>query len=141
MTMPAGTYYIGDLCYVLKHKWDEMMCFFYPGIKMVEGEFVLKDGTRFAIYSTKYGDGAYPVLGTVKDVCVDSGTVGCVLVSDLLPNADLEAGYIHEFENSFKTDSYQGAIEFGYVTVETGIVEDGDYEDDWVIEPDWGDNE
>ena len=55
MTMPAGRYYIGDLCYVMHPEWQECCeLFFPPGApgRGVEGEFTLKDGRRFASYGT-----------------------------------------------------------------------------------------
>jgi hypothetical protein len=30
MTMPAGRYYIGDLCYVMHDEWDEACALFFP---------------------------------------------------------------------------------------------------------------
>lgn len=43
MTMPAGRYYIGDLCYVMHDEWDEFCDHLdYPG------ERKLKDGRKYA---------------------------------------------------------------------------------------------
>ena len=59
-TMPAGRYYVGDLCYVMHDVWDEVcdLVFPYDG-RGVYGKFKLKDGREFAVYSTAYGDGTY----------------------------------------------------------------------------------
>ena len=57
MTMPAGQYYIGDLCYVMHDEWDEVCHLLFGSSqtgRIKEGEFVLKDGRRFACYSTAY---------------------------------------------------------------------------------------
>ena len=62
MTMPAGRYYIGDLCYVMHDEWDEACTLFFPTNQSgrgIEGEFTLKDGRRFASFTTAYGDGEY----------------------------------------------------------------------------------
>jgi hypothetical protein len=59
--MPAGEYYIGDLCYTLSAEWNECCELFFPGgsNQSKEGEFTLKDGRRFVSYDTMYGDGTY----------------------------------------------------------------------------------
>lgn len=60
MTMPKGRYYIGDLGYVMRSRWDEMcdnILNFGQGRN--NGEFTLGDGTRVACYGTAHGDGTY----------------------------------------------------------------------------------
>ena len=60
MTMPAGTYYIGDLCYVFDdNEWDEVLSHIIKGNSCINGEFTLADGRKFASYTTKWGDGEY----------------------------------------------------------------------------------
>ena len=64
MTMPAGKYYVGDLCYVMHDEWKECCDLFFPyvpghGEQQVEGEFTLADGRRFANFGTRWGDGMY----------------------------------------------------------------------------------
>jgi hypothetical protein len=42
MTMPAGRYYIGDLCYVMHPEWSECCDLFFPpgsSSRGVDGEF------------------------------------------------------------------------------------------------------
>ena len=46
--MKAGTYYIGDLCYVMHDRWDEFCSITCSEHNVLDGEFNLKDGTRFA---------------------------------------------------------------------------------------------
>ena len=57
--MKAGTYYIGDLCYVLDDCWDEFCSLTIVGDKVLDGEFNFADGTRFATFTTRWGDGTY----------------------------------------------------------------------------------
>jgi len=58
MTMPAGKYYVGDLCYVMdSDEWSQVCSLIIQGEKLLDGEFELPDGRRFAIYSTHWGDG------------------------------------------------------------------------------------
>jgi hypothetical protein len=133
--LPAGRYYIGDLCYVMHDAWDEICNLFFPdntGIAR-EGEFQLKDGRRFACYSTKYGDGLYP-SNTGANLSVDAGCIGCILVSDIRDPEATEAamkslGTIVEFGTDFVTDGSRktGTIQFGRVVVETGDLEEDEY--------------
>jgi len=124
MTMPAGKYYIGDLCYVMHPEWDEVCeLFFPPGApgRGVEGEFTLKDGRRYASFSTAYGDGTYSSnVGTSHSV--DSGSIGCIRVEDIrdteYDNIE-ELGAIIEFKQPFEVSTNGGMIVFGHVQIET----------------------
>ena len=75
--MPAGKYYIGDLCYVMTNEeWDEFCKLTISGHECVDGEFTFADGRRFATYGTKWGDGEYRSnIGTKHSV--DAGLIGC----------------------------------------------------------------
>jgi hypothetical protein len=79
---PAGTYYVGDLCYVMNHRWNEICKLTIIGNDCYDGSFNLPNGTRFAMFATKYGDGSYPDTISGQKVAVDSGTVGIVAVKD-----------------------------------------------------------
>ena len=121
MTMPAGKYYIGDLCYVMHDEWDEACTLFFPTYQSgrgVEGEFTLKDGRRFASFGTAYGDGTYNSnIGT--EHMVDSGSIGCVQVEDIRDNTydDIESlGAIVEFTQPFEVKKLSlGLLKFGLV--------------------------
>jgi hypothetical protein len=124
--MPAGRYYIGDLCYVMHPEWDEICnLFFPPGApgRGVEGEFILADGRRFASFGTAYGDGTYRSnIGT--DHGVDSGSIGCIRAEDIrdteYDQATLEAlGAFIEFTEPFDVYADQGMLTFGHVQIET----------------------
>lgn len=140
MTMPAGRYYIGDLCYVMKDdEWSECVDLFFPPDEQgfprgVDGEFALKDGRRFASFGTAYGDGEYRSnIGTSHSV--DSGSIGCIRVEDIRANKyeDIEElGAIVEFDQPFEVDSDQGLLKFGHVLIETVADEDEEdyYEED-----------
>jgi hypothetical protein len=49
--MIKGEYYVGDLCYVIDDRWDEVCSLLFSGEKNKKagGEFVLDDGIRFAL--------------------------------------------------------------------------------------------
>jgi hypothetical protein len=134
MTMPAGKYYIGDLCYVMAdEEWSEICDITISGHKVIDGEFQLKDGRKFAMYSTAYGDGVYyDHYG--HSYSVDAGSIGCILLDDIkyVDNFDqfLDVGAILEFDTDFVTgggqgeSDWEGTIQFGHVVIETNPVEE-----------------
>lgn len=120
--MVAGQYYVGDLCYVMTdEEWDEFCDLTIKGNRCLGGEFALSDGRIFATYNTKWGDGEYKSnRGTSH--CVDSGSIGCILVSDIRANKydDLEGlGAIIDFNGPFSTGENNGMIYFGELEIET----------------------
>ncbi len=139
MTMPAGRYYIGDLCYVMNDdEWSECVDLFFPPDEKgfpggAEGEFQLKDGRRFASFGTAYGDGEYRSnIGT--DHSVDSGSIGCIRMEDIRAEKykDIERlGAIVEFDRPFEVESDQGLLVFGHVEIETADDGDDEYNDDY----------
>jgi hypothetical protein len=121
--MPAGKYYIGDLCYVMAdEEWREICNIIIQGEKIVDGEFELPDGRRFAIYSTAWGDGEYhDQYGHTYSV--DAGSIGCILMSDIRAHKYdniLDLGAVQEFAEPFVTGSQGGQLQFGHVLIETG---------------------
>lgn len=133
MTMPAGKYYIGDLCYVMHDEWDECCNLFFPTNQSgrgVEGEFQLRDGRRFASFGTAYGDGTYDSnLGT--EHMVDSGSIGCIRVEDIQDKTydNIESlGAVVEFKEPFEVKKVSlGLLKFGHVEIETDPVYDETY--------------
>lgn len=136
--LPAGKYYVGDLCYVMHDEWDEVCSLFFKDRDdhgCNEGEFNLKDGRRFASYNTKYGDGGYwDQFG--NEYGVDAGLIGCIAMNDI----DLTSGHnftsggqIIEFKNDFfvsgsqglSRQDWDGVIHIGHIVINTGG--DGDY--------------
>lgn len=126
MTMPAGRYYIGDLCYCMHPEWTEVCRLFFPANhppKGVEGEFTLADGRRFASFATAYGDGEYrSSINTSHSV--DSGSIGCIRVEDIrdkeyTPEFLAELGAFVEFDQPFEVGNDQGLLTFGHVQIET----------------------
>jgi hypothetical protein len=119
MTMPAGRYYIGDLCYVMHPEWDEFCELTIRGNQCLDGEFVLRDGRRFASFGTAYGDGTYRSnIGTEHSV--DAGLIGCIRVEDIrddqYDNME-ELGAVVEFDQPFEVSEDQGLIVFGHVQI------------------------
>ena len=129
--MKAGKYYVGDLCYVMHPEWDEVCDLIIKDGEVLDGEFNLSDGRRFAIYSTQYGDGLYRSnRGTMHSV--DAGSIGCIALEDIRDPEATEAamkslGAIVEFTEDFATSSdYDGTIVIGDMEIYTGDDPDDD---------------
>ena len=118
--MKAGTYYIGDLCYVMNDRWDEFCELTCSDNNVLDGEFNLKDGTRFATFTTKYGDGTYKDEQG-NEYPVDAGLIGCINVKDIAPSEieNLGSGRVIEFVQDFSTFSAGGVIRIGSVVIDT----------------------
>jgi len=123
--MKAGTYYIGDLCYVMSDRWDEFCSLTCSGNNVLDGEFNLADGTRFATFTTKYGDGTYRDEQG-NEYPVDAGLIGCINVKDITPSEleNLSSGRVIEFVQDFSTFSAGGVLRFGSVCIDTDLVEE-----------------
>ena len=145
MTMPAGNYYIGDLCYVLHEEWEECCDLFTKGRTdhgCNEGEFTLKDGRRFACFNTAYGDGSYPDQYN-RWYGVDSGSIGCILLSDvdvLNTGNFIREGHVVYFPDDFEVSSKGGVLHFGSVSIDTRGGPDEDEDEDEDITEDWYDD-
>lgn len=128
MTMPAGKYYIGDLCYVMHPEWKECCALFFPYVpgqpegRGRDGEFALKDGRRFANFRTAWGDGTYH-SNTGSEHLVDSGSIGCIRVEDIHDidsTHDMDTlGAIVEFDQPFEVAEDAGMLTFGHVQIDT----------------------
>ena len=124
--MPAGKYYIGDLCYVMHDAWDEAVSLMFPHVpgqpeSKVDGEFTLRDGRRFANFSTRWGDGTYMSNMQTRHL-VDSGSIGCILVEDIQDKTydNIETlGAVVEFDQPFEVSEDSGLLCFGAVEIET----------------------
>jgi hypothetical protein len=123
--MQPGTYYIGDLCYVMHGEWDEFCALTIVGDKVLDGEFNLADGRRFATFTTKWGDGNY-FDQNGKSYDVDAGLIGCIRLEDIdmsNPDNSLIGGNTVEFVQPFSTFKAGGEIRIGNVLIDTDPAE------------------
>ena len=129
--MKAGKYYIGDLCYVMHPEWDEFCSLTINGHNVLDGEFNLKDGRRFATFTTKWGDGTYKDEQG-RSYGVDAGLIGCIAVDDITPSEleNLTDGHVVEFVQDFSTFSAGGIIRIGSVCIDTDFEEVEEEEED-----------
>lgn len=133
--MPAGTYYIGDLCYVMGDKWESFMDNIdYDGYA---DSFGIKSigKIKYCWFGTQYGDGRYEDnFGNLYPV--DAGLIGCILVSDIVKSKEnnTNLGNIYHFNEEFECSrTEEGTLQFGRVIIETGYdeeMEDSDIEDE-----------
>ena len=131
--MQPGRYYIGDLCYVLHSEWDEFCALTISGDKVLDGEFNLRDGRRFATFTTRWGDGNY-FDQNGKSYDVDAGLIGCIALSDIdltNPENSLTGGNIVEFVQPFSTWSAGGEIRIGNVLIDTDPVQAEELEEEY----------
>lgn len=131
-TMPAGKYYIGDLCYVMHDKWDAFCEVTIQKGKVLYGKFDV-EGVEVCQFGTMYGDGEYPdQFGRIYSV--DAGLIGCIMVGDIVECKDnnVKLGHVVEFAEPFEcyVDNDNGRLYFGHICIETGDLEDdeNDYE-------------
>ena len=124
--MPAGQYYVGDLCYVMNPQWDEFCDITISGSSVKDGEFQLKNGVRFASLCTMYGDGCYEDEEG-NSYAVDAGLIGCIRVVDINDSeANLKLGNIIDFKQDFDVYSSNGTLHFGHIAIETGDFDEED---------------
>jgi hypothetical protein len=131
--MPAGEYWIGDLCYAMHNEWTEFCDLTIKGREVFDGKFALKDGREFVFFGTAYGDGEYPDTEG-RTYCVDAGLIGAIKVDDITENErnTLELGHIVHFATDWKAEDANGVLFFGDVRIDTAFAydeEDEEYEE------------
>ena len=111
--MRPGTYLVGDLCYVMHPQWHEVCgLMFATDGPVLEGEFNLSNGVRFALSSTAYGDGTY-YDGEGRSYPVDAGLIGCIRKIDVAdPEAYFDGMNEIVFDNPFHIEYNIGTIMF-----------------------------
>lgn len=133
--MDPGCYYIGDLCYVMHEEWDEMCGLFFKGRTdhgCNEGKMVMRSGVEFANFNTSFGDGTYSD-NYGRKFGVDSGSLGCVLLSDidLLDDRNyIRLGQMETFDRPFMVKKENGVIYFGHIVIDTEANLDYSLEDE-----------
>lgn len=135
--MPAGKYWVGDLCYVMHDVWEEFCEKAFPASDPagIQGEMVMDDGRKVWFHSTAWGDGSFRDQA-YKEYLVDAGLIGCILVDDVkigVDSNDFGGGHIVEFPKDFECTYHKdgGEICFGTLIIVTDPQEDYDDEDEY----------
>jgi hypothetical protein len=128
-----GEYYVGDLCYVFNEEtWEEVCELTLDENTCLEGVFQLKDGRIFSMFGTAYGDGEYrDQKGRVY--LVDSGTIGCVLASDIDIGARVfgtDGGQVVKMSEPFSPYNQEGYLHFGTVSIDTAGYDESKYDEE-----------
>lgn len=122
-TFPAGSYYIGDLCYALS---DEI----YDGVFGAEGYASGKYSNStthqsFLLNGTAAGDGCY-TSSDGKEFGVDAGIIGICPVSLMVKN---DGGYVYTFEEPVDCLFQDGLFTFRSGATELIIATGSDTDD------------
>ncbi len=106
-TLPAGEYYIGDLCYVLG---DNVYDNIFGGTGYEMGIYTEKaTGRTFLVGSTAYGDGEYPGSDG-KKFAVDAGIIG-ICPKSLMAKDD-GGGHMYTFREPVRCEFRGGRFFF-----------------------------
>lgn len=139
ITLPAGKYYIGDLCYVFEdEEWDRFCSdtLAQPDEgqhwgSITDGGFEV-NGKKLWYHGTAYGDGGYPDQnGHIYSV--DAGLIGVLpfeLVVHRYENL-YELGNVVEYDYDFECSYEDGTFYIGPLRISTGdhLSEEDDFID------------
>jgi hypothetical protein len=137
-SLPAGTYYIGDPCYVFRDGNWSKVC---DNLGKSDGIFDCLS-MLFFMAGTEYGDGCYyDQDGHMFDV--DAGVLGAVPVELVEDKDGLRLGLVKDFPSGLKIEYDGHRFDFGGIIIETDdSYYDEDDEEDWDDdEEDWDDDE
>ena len=126
--LPAGWWWVGDICYVLHDEWNEVCHHTIVDDKCLDGTFALDDGRQFAMFRTAHGDGVFKDMQG-REYCVDSGSIGCVRLDHINMQDErnfLQGGHAVEMTEDFTPGSRDGILVFGPVVINTDPVYDED---------------
>jgi len=125
MTLPAGKYYIGDPCYVIRGVDYERWTKFCDVLHEVcdGGPIVEFEGIPMFADGTAHGDGTY-LDNEDNEYGVDAGLIGAVPVELIDDEDGIELGRIVTFSEPFEVDrSAEGMFQFGNIEIETDWTE------------------
>lgn len=106
-TFPPGTYYIGDLCYVLG---DDVYDNVYGEYDYQDGVYANSDTNEiFMVGGTAYGDGFYEGSDG-NDFAVDAGIIGITPISCTRKNEG--GGHLYTFTKPVKCTFKNGIFKF-----------------------------
>jgi hypothetical protein len=139
-TLPAGTYYIGDLGYVMHKDWAEFCEKAFEKKRNPFDVVTLDNNVSVLFHDTAYGDGEYYDQYFNK-YPVDAGLIGAIAVKDIDQKdlVNLNLGHTFKFTSPVEMDYQDGLIVFtdGAITVEIDtddVPDDGEcyeyYEDE-----------
>lgn len=124
--MKAGTYYIGDNCYVLDEKYLEDFDWVDDFCNYIDDGLVKVKGLDVVTFGTMYGDGEYE-SNIGFDFPVDAGIIGCT-PAELWKGVGEPFGCLKvEFKEDFTCEENKGVLLFGHIVIDTA---EEDYEEE-----------
>jgi len=124
MKFKAGTYYVGDLCYVISDdNWDKLL----DETNYLENDNLTFKGESIWSHGTCYGDGSYTDQKGRK-YGVDAGIIG--IMPAHLRDDENENDNIITFEKDFEVSYEDGVFLFGDIQIDTGYTDEYEDEDD-----------
>lgn len=123
--MPKGQYYIGDLCYVIRSEWSEVVDKYFKSQKDDPQRIIHKlniaEEPKLSLVMFYTGsDGSYTILNGEPNkptsISVDSGTVGIVDTQMLNPDIlkeNEQLGHVVEFTEDFAINVSKDGIDIG----------------------------
>lgn len=115
ISLSAGTYYVGDLCYIFDDDSDD----WDTACEHVGKKFTLHGGREGVCFFTRYGDGDYKD-GQGMSYYVDSGTIGCVKIKESQIGAfGFTGGNYVNFPEEFTCTNEHGLLTFGHIVIDT----------------------
>lgn len=127
--LKAGTYYIGDPCYIFNETWSQILketnYLTDLDVKIFEHEYFCSD--------TEHGDGEYKDQFNYKYL-VDAGCIGCIPIELLKIDNKMKdeeiatCAKVMTFEEDFECFEDDGVIHIGHIKIDTNIYDD--YEED-----------
>ncbi len=152
---PAGIYYIGDLCYVMKNElWQEWLeltsvCDSEGNVQSYEDGIYQFRGFNVGWHGTNYGDGVYlsdrmANISKTNIVTVDSGTIGIIALkalSDWLSHEEMDEvmtgtlNLVHRFDHDFHVELSVN-MQFGNLIIHTDGSDDYEEEEEYEFDDD-----
>lgn len=125
--MKAGTYYIGDNCYVLDERYLEDFDWVDDFCNYIDEGLVKVNGLDVVTFGTMYGDGIYQ-SNVGFNFSVDAGIIGCT-PAELWKGVNEPFGCLKvNFKEDFTCQEDEGILRFGHIMIDT-VGEDD--EEDW----------
>jgi hypothetical protein len=133
-TLPAGTYFIGDPCYLIKKQWGEVC----DKMDNQRAALITINNQKLFIAETRFGDGEY-IDDFGENYSVDSGTIAVtpLELNDKATLANLKIyGCVKEFPKEFECSWSEGIFEIDNIIINTtwDLEEEEDFSLDYIDE-------
>lgn len=113
MLFKAGTYYVGDLCYIISDEgWDKLL----DDTDFFENDNMTYKGYPIWVHNTTYGDGTYKD-NKGREYSVDAGIIGIIPIE--ATDLTSKGGQVITFPIDFTVDYKNGVFFIGNYIIDT----------------------